>query len=79
MCLAVPVKIISIDGDEAEVEIGGVRQRIGIALTPEAKIGDYVLLHAGYAINIINESEAQETLKMFQEIANLEPDVQGGN
>jgi hydrogenase expression/formation protein HypC len=79
MCLAVPVKIISIDGDEAEIEIGGVRQRIGITLTPEAKKGDYVLLHAGYAINIINEAEAQETLKMFQEIANLEQGIQGGS
>jgi hydrogenase expression/formation protein HypC len=75
MCLAVPVRIISIDGDEAEVEIGGVKQRIGITLTPEAKTGDYVLLHAGYALNVINEAEAQETLKIFQEIANLEPDV----
>jgi len=71
MCLAVPVKIVSIDGDEAETEIAGVRRRISIALTPEAKIGDYVLLHTGYAIGVIAEAEAEETLKLLEEIANL--------
>jgi len=44
MCLAIPVKIVSIDGDEAETEIGGVRRRVSIAFTPEARVGDYVLL-----------------------------------
>ena len=47
MCLAVPVKIVSINGDEAETEIGGVRRRVSIAFTPEAKVGDYVLLQTG--------------------------------
>ena len=65
MCLAVPVKVVSIEGNEAEVEIGGVKRRVSIMLTPEAKVGDYVLLHTGYAINVINEAEAQETLKML--------------
>jgi len=50
MCLAVPALIRSIDGDEAEVELGGVSRRASLMLTPEAKAGDYVLLHAGYAI-----------------------------
>ncbi len=71
MCLAVPVKIVSIDGDEAETEIAGVRRRVSIALTPEAKIGDYVLLHTGYAISVIDEAEAEETLKLLEEIASL--------
>lgn len=71
MCLAVPVKIVSIDGDEAETEIAGVRRRVSIALTPEAKIGDYVLLHTGYAIGVIAEADAEETLKLLEEIANL--------
>ena len=71
MCLAVPVKIVSIDGDEAETEIAGVRRRVSIALTPEAKMGDYVLLHTGYAIGVIAEAEAEETLKLLEEIANL--------
>jgi len=72
MCLAVPVKVVSIEGNEAEVEIGGVRRRVSIVLTPEAKVGDYVLLHTGYAINVINEAEAQETLNILEEMAKLD-------
>jgi len=71
MCLAIPVRIVSIDGDEAETEIAGVRRRVSIALTPEAKMGDYVLLHTGYAIGVIDEAEAEETLKLLEEIASL--------
>jgi hydrogenase expression/formation protein HypC len=72
MCLAVPVKVVSIEGNEAEVEIGGVKRRVSIILTPEANVGDYVLLHTGYAINVINEAEAQETLKILEEMASLD-------
>jgi hydrogenase expression/formation protein HypC len=71
MCLAIPVRIVAIDGDEAETEIAGVRRRVSIALTPEAKLGDYVLLHTGYAIGVIDEAEAEETLKLLEEIASL--------
>jgi hydrogenase expression/formation protein HypC len=71
MCLAVPVKIVSIDGDAAETEVAGVRRRVSIAFTPEAKVGDYVLLHTGYAISVIDEAEAEETLKLLEEIASL--------
>jgi hydrogenase expression/formation protein HypC len=72
MCLAVPVKVVSIEGNDAEVEIGGVKRRVSIVLTPEARVGDYVLLHTGYAINVINEAEAQETLKILEEMASLD-------
>ena len=72
MCLAVPVRIMSIEGSNAEVEIGGVTRNVSIILTPEAKVGDYVLLHTGYAINVIDEEEAQETLKLFEQIASLD-------
>jgi hydrogenase expression/formation protein HypC len=71
MCLAIPVRVISIEGDEAETEIAEVRRRVSIALTPEVQVGDYVLLHTGYAIGIIDEAEAKETLKLFEEIASL--------
>ncbi len=71
MCLAVPVKVVFIEGDEAETEIGGVRRRVSVALTPEVKVGDYVLLHTGYAIGVVDEVEAKETLKLFEEIINL--------
>jgi hydrogenase expression/formation protein HypC len=70
MCLAVPALVKSIDGLQANVEIGGVGRQISIWLTPEVKVGDYVLLHTGYAINIIDEAEARETLKLLKEMAN---------
>jgi len=72
MCLAIPAKVKSIDGVEAEVEVGGVSRKASIMLTPEARVGDYVLLHTGYAINVIDEEEAQETLKIFREMAEAE-------
>ncbi len=71
MCLAVPVRIVAIEGDEAETEIGGVRCRASIALTPEVRVGDYVLLHTGYAIGVVDEVEAKETLKLLQELASV--------
>jgi hydrogenase expression/formation protein HypC len=72
MCLAVPVQIISVSGDRAEVVIGGNIRQVSILLTPEAKIGDYVLLHTGYAISIIDEKEAQETLTMFERMVDTD-------
>ena len=71
MCLAIPVLVQEIEGSEAVVEIGGVRRRISLALTPEAKTGQYVLVHAGFAIGVLDEKEAQETLKLFEEMAAL--------
>jgi len=75
MCLAVPVQVVSIKGNEAEVEIGGVKRQVSIMLTPEVKVGDYVLLHTGYAINVIDEAEAQETLKLLTEMISLSDDA----
>ena len=69
MCLAIPALIKSIEGKEAEVDIGGIGRRISLWLTPEAKVGDYVLVHTGYAIEVLDQQEAEETLKLFQEIA----------
>ena len=74
MCLAVPALIKTIDGDEAEVDLGGVSRRASLMLTPEAEVGDYVLLHAGYAINIVDQSEAEETLSLLREMARLGED-----
>ncbi len=72
MCLAVPAQVKSIHDHEAEVEIGGTSYRASIWLTPEVKIGDYVLLHTGYAISVIDEEEAQETLQLLREISDIE-------
>ena len=71
MCLAIPVRIMSIDGTEAEVEAGGITRKVSLMLTPDARVGNYVLLHAGYAINIINEVEAEQTLALFAEMSKL--------
>lgn len=68
MCLAIPALIKAIDGRDADVEIGGIIRRINLRLTPEAKVGDYVLLHTGFAISIIDGQEAEETLKLFRDI-----------
>jgi hydrogenase expression/formation protein HypC len=74
MCLAVPVQIKSIEGNEAEAEIGGISRRISLWLTPEAKVGDYVLVHTGYAINVLDQAEAEETLKLLEEIVAFDGD-----
>lgn len=71
MCLAIPGLIKSIDDKEAEVDLGGVSRRISLWLTPEAKVGDWVLIHTGYAINTIDADEARETLRLFEEIAHF--------
>ena len=71
MCLAIPALIKLIEDKEAEVEIGGITRRISLWLTPEAKVGDYVLIHTGYAINILDQDEAEETLRLLEEIAGL--------
>ncbi len=68
MCLAVPAIIKEIDGDKAIVELEGVRLEISIIFTPEAKVGDYVIVHAGYSIDIMEEKEAEETIALLEEI-----------
>lgn len=69
MCVAVPLLVKSIDDLQAEVEMGGVRRVVSLALTPEAKVGDYVIVHAGYAIGVLDEEQALETLDLFRQIA----------
>jgi hydrogenase expression/formation protein HypC len=69
MCLAIPALIKKIDGTQGVADIEGVTREISLELTPEAKVGDYVLLHTGYAISIIDAEEAEETLKLLHELA----------
>jgi hydrogenase expression/formation protein HypC len=75
MCLAIPALVKSIDGMEAEVEIGGVSRKASVMLTPEARVGDYVLLHTGYAISVVDEEEARETLELLTELVEAAEDV----
>ncbi|MFH1415268.1 MAG: HypC/HybG/HupF family hydrogenase formation chaperone [Elusimicrobiota bacterium] len=67
MCLAVPVKIIRIDGTRGIGEIGGVDREIDLTFLEDPRVGEYVLLHAGFAIQKIDEKEACETLEAFKE------------
>ncbi|HBI27808.1 MAG: HypC/HybG/HupF family hydrogenase formation chaperone [Syntrophaceticus sp.] len=68
MCLAIPAKIIKIDGFIAEVDIEGNIKEVNITLTPEAKVGDYLLLHAGYAIQILDEKSANEIFEAWDDV-----------
>lgn len=80
MCLAVPGKIMSISGDEplmrtGKVSFGGIVKEVNLAYTPEARVGDYVIVHVGFALNTLDESEASrvfEYLKEMQELTELE-------
>lgn len=68
MCLAVPARIIEIDKWMATVEIGGLTKQASLALLPDAVAGDYVLVHAGFAISLVDQQEARETLRLFKEL-----------
>jgi hydrogenase expression/formation protein HypC len=70
MCLSIPARIVSIDGSMAEVTAGGAIFKAGLHIIENAKPGDYILLHAGFAIQIISEKEAAETLKILEEMNN---------
>ena len=69
MCLGIPGKIVSIaDTGLAMVDFSGVQQEVSLMLCPEAQVGDYVLVHVGFAIQRLEQEEALETLKLFEEI-----------
>jgi len=72
MCLAIPAKIIEVQGDVAKVDFGeGVLREVNVMLV-DAKIGEYVLVHAGYAIQVIDRKAAEETLQLWNEILEYE-------
>lgn len=78
MCLAIPTQIQSIDAEgNAIVELGGVRRSISLIMTPEAQVGDYVLVHTGYAISVLSEEEALASLELFAEMARIEARMTG--
>lgn len=86
MCLAVPGKVLDIQGDDpllrsARVSFSGVVKNVSLTCTPEAKIGDYVLVHVGVAISVVDPQEAEETFRYLQqmgELDGLEPAAPGG-
>ena len=71
MCLAIPARIVELEGDRAVVDAMGNRWRAKTTLLPEAKIGDLVLIHAGFAISLVNEEEAKETWELLAQIDNF--------
>lgn len=78
MCLAIPgkiVEIVDIENQIAKVEVGGVKRNINIGMLDETRIGDYVLIHVGFAMSKIDEKEAAETLRVLQELGTYQPEL----
>lgn len=75
MCLAVPGKLLDITGDgvlrSGTVSFGGINKQVSLAYTPEAKIGDYVIVHVGFAISLVDESEARQTFEYLKQMGEL--------
>ena len=72
MCLAIPAQVIELrDGDNAVVDLAGVRKEISLSLVDEVAVGDYVIVHVGYALNKLDPEEAAKTLALFAEIGQL--------
>jgi hydrogenase expression/formation protein HypC len=76
MCLAVPGKIKKIDGRLAEVDFSGVTREAALDLLSDVQVGDYILVHAGYAIQKLDEKEAQETIRLLIEVYGDETEEQ---
>ncbi len=68
MCLAIPMQLVERQELEGTVELGGVRRAVGLALCPEAEVGNFLLIHAGYAIGVVDEEEARETLALLEQV-----------
>ncbi|MHA2081925.1 MAG: HypC/HybG/HupF family hydrogenase formation chaperone [Candidatus Thorarchaeota archaeon] len=71
MCLAVPALVQSIDGDYAQVDFGGVSKKVCVTLLPGLEVGEYVIIHTGYAIERLKPEEAKKTLALFEEMAQM--------
>lgn len=79
MCLAIPGKLTDIYQKDslrmAKIDFGGISKEICLEYTPEAEVGDYALVHVGFAISLMDEDEAQETLKLLKEIDEIENEL----
>ena len=74
MCLAIPALVVErVEDDDAIIDSGGVTKRISLALVPEAAVGDYVIVHAGYAISRLDAEEAAQTLALFAQMQSATP------
>ena len=75
MCLSIPAEIMSIDGEMAKVSIGGTIVNASLQLLENPKIGEFVLLHSGFAIERLSKEEAEETLKLFKELGDINDQI----
>ncbi len=73
MCWAIPARLREVDGAIGKVELEGTVREVGLQLIADARVGDYVLVHAGFAIQKVDEREAEETLKLFEQLFAQEP------
>ncbi len=71
MCLAIPAPIVAIEGIKGTIDLEGVRREISLLLVPEARVGQYALVHAGFAITVVDEEEARKSLEAFAEYGRL--------
>ncbi|GAB4090226.1 HypC/HybG/HupF family hydrogenase formation chaperone [Hydrogenophaga soli] len=79
MCLAIPARVVErLEGDQATVDLGGIRKTISLALVPEAQVGDYVIVHVGHAIGLLDPEEAERTLALFAELSEQQSAEQNG-
>jgi len=69
MCLAIPARIIDIDGVMATADVGGVQKAVSLALVDDIAVNDYVIVHVGYALNRLDPEEAELTLQLFRQVA----------
>ena len=73
MCLAIPARVVEkLEGDQAVVDLSGVRKPVSLALVPEAQVGDYVIVHVGFAISKVDEPEAKRTFELLREMSQLD-------
>jgi hydrogenase expression/formation protein HypC len=70
MCLAIPLRLVSVNGNDAVGEVGGIQREVSIMMTPDVKVGDYVIVHAGFAIQVLDQKEAEENLELLRQIGN---------
>lgn len=73
MCLAVPMRVVSVEGATGIVELGGVEQPVNFTLLPEVAPGEYVIVHAGFALERLDEAEARRTIELINELTESEP------
>jgi len=69
MCLAIPMRVLELKGTAGIAEVGGVRREVSFALLNDVRVGDYVIIHSGFAIQKLDEDEAEETLRLLRELA----------